>query len=190
MKKISVPKIIVLAVFTAIFALTAFACTEKEPEEPTVKSITVVSAPEEAYIKGDTNIILSDVILEVVYTDKNKKTVSLDDSMISGADRLKFQQAGRHTVTVSYDGGTGFYTFEVVDVAAEGKFVASFYSRGGSDVKSIAGTTITAFSMPEREGYVFDGWYPNVVFDDNGAVHARARRLRVRWARSTRAMRR
>lgn len=170
MKKISVSKIIVLAVFTAIFALTAFACTEKEPEEPTVKSITVVSAPEEAYIKGDTNIILSDVILEVVYTDKNKKTVSLDDSMISGVDRLKFQQAGRHTVTVSYDGGTGFYTFEVVDVAAEGKFVASFYSRGGSDVKSIAGTTITAFSMPEREGYVFDGWYPDVVFDDNGAV--------------------
>lgn len=170
MKKISVLKIIVLAVFTAIFALAAFACTEKEAEEPTVKSITVISAPEGAYLKGDTNIILSDVILEVVYTNKDTIKIELDDSMISGTDRLKFQQAGRHTVAVNYDGGTGFYTFEVVDVAAEGKFVASFYSRGGSDVKSVAGTSITAFSIPEREGYTFDGWYPDAAFDSDGGI--------------------
>lgn len=171
MKKYSVIKIIFIIAVAALMLTSFFACTDGEKtDEVTVKSITVIERPEGAYYKGDVNLTFDDVLLKVEYSNKDIVYVTLNDSMMSGQDRLKFQETGAHTVTINYDGGVGFYDFEVKDAAAEGKYLATFYSRGGTTVKSVAATEIKAFSVPERSGYTFDGWYEEAVFDDNGNV--------------------
>lgn len=172
MKKISALKIcLCLAALLVVFFSFA-ACGETgSTDEVTVKEIVVLDAPTTPYFKDDPNVYLGDVVLKAIYSNKKEVKFTLEDGMLSGEDRRKFyEKAGRYTVAVNYDGGVGYYAFEVVDVVKEGNYLASFYSRGGTEIKSKACKKVDAFTVPEREGYTFDGWYANVEFAADGKV--------------------
>lgn len=172
MKKISALKIILCLAAILVVLFSFVACNESgSTEEVTVKEIVVVSAPDAPYLKDDPNVYLGDVVLKAVYSNKKEVKFNLEDGMLSGEDRRKFyEKAGRYTVAVNYDGGVGYYAFEVVDVTKEGNFLASFYSRGGTEIKSKACKEVVAFTVPEREGYTFDGWFADPEFTADGKV--------------------
>ena len=132
MKKISALKIILCLAAILVVLFSFVACNESgSTEEVTVKEIVVVSAPDAPYLKDDPNVYLGDVVLKAVYSNKKEVKFNLEDSMLSGEDRRKFyEKAGRYTVAVNYDGGVGYYAFEVVDVTKEGNFSRLFIRAG------------------------------------------------------------
>ena len=164
MKKNSFLKILAILVFAIVFATVAFSCGENAETDRVVTKVEIYEAPETPYVVGDLTVDLSKVKLLITYSDKATEIVSLDDTMLQGEDRKKFTIVGTHAVTVNYGGKQAFYQFEVIAQKEQKTYLAKFYSMGGSDVDSYYASTVTAFSVPERTGYTFDGWYLDMEY--------------------------
>jgi uncharacterized repeat protein (TIGR02543 family) len=169
MKKNVLFRLIASVTLALCVAAAFFGCSTDEKTEVTVKSLSVLTQHEGAYYLGD-DVDLSEITFTVCYSDDKTKTVVLDDNMISKDDAAKFFTAGAHTITINYGGASCPLQFEVDDVASEGLYLAKFYSLGGTEVKSLATKAVTAFSIPEREGYTFDGWYLDLAYSGDKAV--------------------
>ena len=163
MKKSVYLKIILSVILLTCIFTFAVSCSMEKKEEVTAKSIEILTLHDGAYYIGD-DVDLSEVTFRVHYTDKSTKDFTLDDTMLSDADSGKFFIAGTHTVSILCEGTEGHFQINVIDVAKEGKFLAKFYSLGGTEVSSIADTKVKAFPKPEREGYTFDGWYTDIRY--------------------------
>lgn len=170
MKKRNFVTLVLVLLFALVFGATAVACEEeKRSEEITVVSISVEQT--DTYVYGDADIDLSAVKIKVTYSNKTTSEISLTDEMLSTADRLKFSEKGTHTVEISYMGKICYYQFEVVESKTQNKYLAQFHSMGGSEVNNLTVSSVTAFPMPERKGYTFDGWYAEIsVSDSDGRV--------------------
>ena len=66
MKKYTLLKLFAVLILSACFMLVAFACGETETTtERAVQEIKVISAPTEPYVLGETEIDLSQIIIQV-----------------------------------------------------------------------------------------------------------------------------
>ncbi len=161
----------VLCVFllTVILALFAVGCEQNGAEnanvDKTPRAITVIEKHTGDYVIGE-DIDLSEIKFAVRYSDKSTETVTLTDNMLSEEDRKRFLVVGVHTVTITYLGITCPLQISVVEGVAVQEFKATFFSLGGSQINSVTTDVMTAFPVPEREGYIFDGWFVNVEFSD------------------------
>ena len=166
-KKIfSVIAILILSVLTVLFAVGCENGSTADPSEKTPLSITVIEKHEGDYVIGE-KIDLSEIKFTVNYSDKTKDTFTLTDLMISPEDRNAFFTPGVHAIAINYAGVTGYLQISVVQKEEVVRYNASFYSLGGTPVDPINDVdVITAFPMPEREGYIFDGWFVDVDFSD------------------------
>ena len=157
-----------ILVLTACMLLLAVGCVTTDNSstgEKAPKSLLVTQKHEGNYIIGE-DIDLSEIKFVVKYTDKSTETVTLTDIMISEKDREKFFVVGVHTVTISYLGLTTPLQIAVSEKEETSVFKATFFSLGGTDVEAIRTDVISAFPVPERDGYIFDGWYVGINFSD------------------------
>lgn len=152
-----------LFIISVCMCLFFTSCSTENNEEVKPVGIEILTQHEGSYYIGD-DIDLSEITFNVKYSDKSKKKFELNDTMISPDDKEKFFKAGEYTITINYEGISGHFQINVVDVAKEGKYLAKFYTLGGSSVVSMATDTVRAFPETEREGYAFDGWYTDIRY--------------------------
>ena len=152
-----------LFIISVCICLFFASCSSGTDVEVKPVGIEILTQHEGSYYLGD-DVDLSEITFNVKYSDKSKKEFVLDDTMISSVDKEKFFKAGEYTITINCEGITGHFQINVVDVAKEGKYLAKFYTLGGSSVASLATTEVRAFPETEREGYAFDGWYTDIRY--------------------------
>ncbi len=159
----------VLFVLIVTCLTTLFSCgemtKEKASTEKKPKSLTVIEKHIGDYVIGE-DVDLSEIRFTVLYNDKTTENVTLTDIMLSEEDREKFFQPGVHTVTISYLGITTPLQISVVEKEGGVEYTATFYSLGGTEYAPLKTKVVTAFPLPEREGYTFDGWYVDVGFSN------------------------
>lgn len=163
---------VLFLLLAACLIMLAVGCTTQESSssdaEKTPKSLLVTEKHEGSYYIGE-DIDLSEIKFVVNYSDKTTDTVTLSDIMISESDRQKFFTVGVHTITISYLGLTTPLQISVSEKAVTNEYKATFFSLGGTNVDAFSTDVITAFPVPEREGYIFDGWYVDVNFNELNA---------------------
>lgn len=167
MKK-RIPLKLLISLMAVCIAISIVACNQAE-EETVLESLTLVTTHDGAYVLGE-NINLAEITFSVNYSDDTSKIVTLNDTMLSDEDAYKFFTVGTHTVVINYLGKQLPLQIEVVAVAPKTEYLAQFYSLGGSAVPSVTTSVITAFGVPHREGYTFDGWYTDMAYNGDKAV--------------------
>lgn len=163
--------VFIIAVILAFASLFLLASCNFNPSvtEKKVKSVTVVSEREEAYVIGEDSS-LSGIFIKIRYTDGTVESVPADEYMLDEDNRAKFYEKGVHTVCFSYKEYQAHLQITVVAPEIEVSYLATFYSNGGSDVANQKTPVIKAFVNPSRENYEFAGWYVNPDFTGNKAV--------------------
>ncbi len=154
---------IVLCALTVLLLLSFSSCDKNEEAEVTEKSLTVLTKHEGDYVLSE-NIDLSEITCTLLYSNGEEKTIVVDDGMLSEQDRNKFLTKGTHTVTIYYGTLSCRLQISVVEKPTTEVYHATFYSLGGTQISSQTVTTMQAFPVPEREGYIFDGWYTDINY--------------------------
>lgn len=162
------PLKLLISLMAVCIAISIVACNQAE-EEVYLESLTLVTTHNGAYVLGE-NINLSEITFSANYSDDTSKTVTLNDTMLSEEDSNKFFMVGTHTVIINYLGKKLPLQIEVVTTIPKTEYLAQFYSLGGTSVPSITTAVITAFGVPHREGYTFDGWYTDMAYNGDKAV--------------------
>jgi len=160
--------LLIAIILIAAAFLTACTTTETENKQ-TVKSVTVSTVHEGAYVIGE-EFSLSDITLKILYSNGDEKKVTANEYMLDEENRAKFYEQGVHTVIFNYEGAEAFLQITVEERKQEVTFLATFFSNGGSSVANQNVKVIKAFPNPTRKDYTFDGWYASPDFSGNRAV--------------------
>lgn len=167
-----------LGLVALVFALLAFFCAcEQTAEEVKPVSLEILTSHDGAYVIGE-DIVLDEISFRVTYSNKETKVVRLNESMLALEEYNYFFTVGAHSVMITYEGLSIPLQIEVVESQKGTVYQAQFFSLGGTEVPVFYGSVITAFSVPERKGYTFDGWYAitppasgdKIVFSGSKAV--------------------
>ena len=169
MKKSSFFRIIIIVCLALCVAISTFACNDSGDEEITATSLKVLTSHDGAYVLGE-NVDLSEVTMLLTYSDDSTKTITLNDTMVSDSDVEKFFTLGAHTVSINYKGLVCSLQIEVVAPTETKNYLVQFYSLGGTDVPSLTANVINAFTIPQRVGYTFDGWYVDMSYNGDKAI--------------------
>lgn len=111
----------------------------------------------------DEGIDLSQVWIVAELKNGEEREIPLSDTMIADKDRAKFSTpTGQTTVLIHYGGKIVPFEFSVIKSRQQKKYRVQFESNGGSPVETMETSLIEAFTMSERTGYVFHGWFDNV----------------------------
>ena len=107
-------------IFVLVLLFTVASCKScKKQNDPVIESIQIVesSVPSKIYTT-EVNDKLDDIQIQVLKSDGSSDTINLTTSMISSDDLAKLNNAGTHTIKVSYE---GFET--TLTIVVEGKSV-------------------------------------------------------------------
>jgi uncharacterized repeat protein (TIGR02543 family) len=143
--------VIFIAIFASAFCLGLAACGGANSEK---------------------NIKLTFIVDGVVYHSveiNGDEEIALPDNPVKGGHVFKGWFFDKDTWNNQYTGGmqitedtTLYAKFEPAGEAQPQEYTITFNTNGGSAVASITkqeGESVTAPAPPEREGYIFDGWY-------------------------------
>lgn len=156
--------ILTILLLMILCVLLAGCLPDNDQVKNSIKSIYIHEASPNSF-SIDEPLNLSDVKLVVEYKDGRIEIIPVSEAMISNEDRTKFSTVGSGiTVLIHYGGRSVPYSFEVLETRQEKKYYVDFESNGGSKVESLYVSVIEAFTMPERPGYTFMGWYTNPDF--------------------------
>ncbi len=122
------------------------------------------------YYIGD-DIDFSDIELLLYYSDGSTKLVSASSEMISFENQQLFTQKGIHSVLITYENKECYLQVTVKERNIESGYMARFHSNSEEfDADPIIGNEITAFPIPTKKGYIFDGWYANIACDGEKCI--------------------
>ncbi len=181
MKKKYLSFFILLVVSLSLVAFSACTDTDKttSDDDPIVGSLTLLSEHEGAYVIGE-DVDLSEITFNANYSDGESKKVVLSDLMLTEEDRQKFFEKGIHTITLRYKEATLPLQIVVREEEVVPEYKVSFFSLGGTSFSPYYTSAVTAFPLPERVGYTFDGWFTGVEFNrDTGLTTYIGSRVRA-----------
>ena len=107
-------------IFVLVLIFTVTSCKScKKQNDPVIESIQIVesSVPAKIYTT-EVNDKLDDIQIQVLKSDGSSTTINLATSMISSDDLAKLNNAGTHTIKVSYEGFEATLTI-VVEVKSD-----------------------------------------------------------------------
>ncbi len=140
-----------------VMAMATF-LTACEPEAAaTLQSISVSRTPKVTYEVGEA-LDLTGGALTATYSDGTTKEVSLTDSAVT-VQRPNMNTAGTKTVSVTYDSKSTTFKVTVSEAKLTVTFDLNYSGSAAQTVKVENGATVTAIADPERNDYVFTGWF-------------------------------
>lgn len=114
---------------------------------------------------------LEDIKITVTKSNGEVVKIELKDSMLSEEDREKLKEIGEHTVSVTYSGKTTTFTIRLIGGEVGETYTVKFFDYDGNIILTLevlAGSSVSAPSIKEVEGYIFIGWdkdYSNIYSD-------------------------
>ncbi len=122
-----------------------------------LKSISVTTMPKTQYEIGD-KLDLTGGEITATYSDNSTEKVSLSDSSVT-IQRPNMNTEGEKTVSVTYNSVSTTFKITVSKAKLNFTFDMNYDGAEAQTVKVEPGTAATPITDPEREGYVFLGWY-------------------------------
>ena len=164
---VTILSILILLVSAVCLVACGLGQKDTGSTEDTPVSISVASLHKGDYVIGQ-GVDFSEITVVVTYSSGAKTETVLSDVFLDEENREKFFTEGIHSIFVRYGELETVFQISVINPDEIVLYKAQFYSNGGTKVPVMYADVITAFIVPEREGYTFEGWYAS--YDLSGSL--------------------
>lgn len=128
----------------------------EEQEEKTLVGLSYVGGMEKLYCVGAADLRPEECMVDACYSDGSRRRLS---PLMIQAEGFSAEQAGSFQGRISFEGKSVRVPYEVAD------FQVVLHPNGGAcvggkeAVSHLYNYTMEQAAVPERTGYIFDGWY-------------------------------
>ena len=166
-----------LACLAFVVMSVMFACNNVEERSVTAIRVDPSSV---ATVYQTSAVDIDQIMIEVVYNDDTFQRVPLSESMIHEDDRHLLTEVGTHQIRIRYLDKTTTLTLTLEDAQV---VIVSFDVVGGVPLADliIEPHAPLVLPVPQREGYVFNGWLLGDELFEPEVIPTTSITLRASW---------